>query len=108
MVNEGQINFMESFKKHIKSNKERMEEFLSLIVPLLSPQTKREIIENGKSCYVTLKQKVPNNKYLLESHLERTLLDFDQNICYLDKSRIPEVAKILNKKPMKSFFIGGD
>lgn len=106
MINVGQNDFHEKFQKTIKSNRERREKLVNLIVPLLSPQTKIEIIENGKSCYVALKQKVPNNKYLLESHLERTLLDFDQNICYLDKSIIPEVAKILNKKPMKSFFIG--
>lgn len=84
------------------------EELISLIMPLLSPKTKREIVESGKSCYVALKEKPPSDKYLLESHLEMTILDFDQNIHLLDKTEIPAVAKILNKEPMKSFFLGGD
>ena len=94
--------------KMIKKTRERKEKLVNLVVPLLSQKTKREIVESGKSCYVILKQPVPSDKYLLKRHLEDTLLDFDQNIHYLDKSEIPAFAKILNKEPLKSFFIGGE
>ena len=94
--------------KMIKKTRERKEKLVNLVVPLLSQKTKREIVESGKSCYVILKQPVPDDKYLLEQHLYQTIEDFDQNVNYLDKSKISEFAKILNKKPLKSFFIGDE
>ena len=99
---------LDGFLKIIKEGQKRKEELVNLIIPLLSQETKREIVESWKSCYVILKNPVPNDKYLLESHLESTLFDFDQNVHYLDESKIPAFAKILNKEPLKSFFIGDE
>ena len=98
----------DEYVKIIKKIGERREKLVNLIAPLLNQETKKEIVESGKSCYVILKQPVPDDKYLLESHIESTLLDFDQNIHYLEPAEIPAFAEILNKEPLKSFFIGGE
>ena len=94
--------------KMIKKTRERKEKLVNLVVPLLSQKTKRKIINDRKSRYLILKQPFPDDKYLLEQHLYQTIEDFDQNVNYLDKSKISEFAKILNKKPLKSFFIGDE
>ena len=99
---------LDGFLKIIKEGQRREEELVNFVIPLLSQKTKREIVESGKSCYVILKQPVPDDKYLLEQHLYQTIEDFDQNVHYLDESEIPAFAKILNKEPLKSFFIGGE
>ena len=69
---------------------------------------KIKIINNRKNCYLILKKPPPDNDYFLKQHLYETVTDFDHNIHYLDKSEIPAFAKILNKEPLKSFFIGGE
>ena len=94
--------------KIIKKIGERKEKLINLVVPLLEQKTKRKIINDRKSRYLILKQPFPDDKYLLEQHLYQTIEDFDQNVNYLDKSKISEFAKILNKKPLKSLFIGDE
>ena len=99
---------LDGFLKIIKEGQRKEEELINFIIPLLSQKTKRKIINDRKSRYLILKQPFPDDKYLLEQHLYQTIEDFDQNVNYLDKSKISEFAKILNKKPLKSFFIGDE
>ena len=65
-------------------------------------------MESGKSCYVILKQPVPDDKYLLGSHLESTLLDFDQNVQCLDESENSSICKNSKQRTFKIFFIGDE
>lgn len=87
----------------IRDNQRRKNKLINKIIPLLKPETIKEIVRNHK----VLEGKLSDEK-VLKRHLEGLIEDFDNNVHEMKESEVPAVAAAMNKNPLISFFIPED
>lgn len=89
--------------KLMKESHERKLNLINILVPLLKPETIRQIVAEEKEFYDFYEKKAPPDQDLLREHLINLIWDFDCNIHHLKESEMPALAEIINQKPV-SFF----
>ena len=95
---EGAKEFTRQFIRLLEKTEKRRSELVDMIIPQLSPETKRKIVNDYDEVDYL---KFDDDK--LRHHLEALIIDFDANLHWLEKSEISVLSGIINQKPLVSF-----